>query len=144
MVVTCMICVTYHDRLVKPVTVHVTIHDNIYNTITYIYIYTHTHTHIYIYKIICFFMLFCVLFVCKCVLYCTVLLPPGVNPTAVNKYTRAIQKVTCFGVARRGAALAPPSWCQSVPSLNTHPAVVACGLCCFCFVHREFLKCVLQ
>ena len=34
----------------------------------------------------CFTVLFCVLFVCKCVLYCTVLLPPGVNSTAVNKY----------------------------------------------------------
>ena len=48
-----------------------------------------------------FIVLFCVLFVCKCVLYCTVLyctvlyctvlyctvlLPPGVNPIAVNKY----------------------------------------------------------
>jgi hypothetical protein len=31
-------------------------------------------------------VLFCVLFVCKCVLYCTVLLPPGGNPIAVNKY----------------------------------------------------------
>ena len=31
-------------------------------------------------------VLFYVLFVCKCVLYCTVLLPPGVNPTTVNKY----------------------------------------------------------
>ena len=31
-------------------------------------------------------VLFYVLFVCKCVLYCTVLLPPGVNPTAVTKY----------------------------------------------------------
>ena len=30
--------------------------------------------------------MFCVLFMCKCVLYCTVLLPPGVNLTAVNKY----------------------------------------------------------
>jgi hypothetical protein len=42
--------------------------------------------------IFCFNVLFCVLFVCKCVLYCTVLyctvlLPPGVNPIAVNKYT---------------------------------------------------------
>ena len=32
----------------------------------------------------------------------------------VPLYTRAIQKVTCFGMARRGAGLAPPSWCQSV------------------------------
>jgi len=35
-----------------------------------------------------FIVLFCVLFcvcVCVCVLYCTVLLPPGVNPSAVNK-----------------------------------------------------------
>jgi len=31
-------------------------------------------------------VLFCVVCVCKCVLYCTVLLPPGVNPIAVNKY----------------------------------------------------------
>jgi hypothetical protein len=38
-------------------------------------------------------MLFCVLFVCKCVLYychrvtmCTVLLPPGDNQISVNKY----------------------------------------------------------
>ena len=31
-------------------------------------------------------VLFYVLFVCKCVLYYTVLLPPGVNPIAVNKY----------------------------------------------------------
>ena len=49
-----------------------------------------------------------------------------------------------FGVARRWAVLAPPLWCQSVPSLSKHPAVVTCGLCCFCFVHSEFLKCVLQ
>ena len=38
-----------------------------------------------------FIVLFCVLFVCNCVLYCTVmyctvLLPPAVNPIAVNKY----------------------------------------------------------
>jgi hypothetical protein len=31
-------------------------------------------------------VLSCVLFVCKCVLYCTVLLPPAVNPIAVKKY----------------------------------------------------------
>ena len=36
--------------------------------------------------------------------------------------------------------LAPPFWCQSVPLLSKHPAVVACGLCCFCFVHSEFFK----
>jgi len=30
--------------------------------------------------------LFYVFFVCKCVLYCTVLLPPGVNSIKVNKY----------------------------------------------------------
>jgi len=36
--------------------------------------------------VFCFVVLFCVLFVCKCVLYCTVLLPPGVSPTAGNKY----------------------------------------------------------
>jgi len=49
-----------------------------------------------------------------------------------------------FGVAWRWAGLAPLFWCQSVPSLSTHPAVVARGLCCFCFVNSEFLKCVLQ
>jgi hypothetical protein len=50
-----------------------------------------------------------------------------------------------FGVARRWAGLlVPPFWCQSVPSLSKHPAMVACGLCCFCFVHSEVLKCVLQ
>ena len=32
--------------------------------------------------VFCFVLLFCVLFVCKCVL----LLPPGVNPIAVKKY----------------------------------------------------------
>jgi len=35
--------------------------------------------------VFCFIVLFCKLFVCKCVLCCTVLLQPGVNPTAVNK-----------------------------------------------------------
>jgi len=35
--------------------------------------------------IFCFIVSFCVLFVCKFVLYCTVLLPPGVNPIAVKK-----------------------------------------------------------
>jgi len=49
-----------------------------------------------------------------------------------------------FGVAKRWAVLAPPFWCQSVPSLSKHPAVVVSGLCCFCFFHSEFLKCVLQ
>jgi hypothetical protein len=39
-----------------------------------------------IFCVFCFIVLFCVLFVCKCVLYCTVLLPPGVNPIAANKY----------------------------------------------------------
>jgi hypothetical protein len=44
-----------------------------------------------IFCVFCFIVLFCVLFVCKCVLYCTVLyctvpLPPSVNPIAVNKY----------------------------------------------------------
>ena len=34
----------------------------------------------------CFIVLFCVLFVCKSVLYCTVLLPPGVNSISGNKY----------------------------------------------------------
>jgi len=34
-----------------------------------------------------FIVLFCVLFVCK---KCTVLLPPGMNPTAVNKYINII------------------------------------------------------
>ena len=33
--------------------------------------------------VFCFIVLFCVLFVCK---MCTVLLPSGVNPIAVNKY----------------------------------------------------------
>jgi len=32
--------------------------------------------------VFCFIVLFCILFVCVC----TVLLPPGVNPVAVNKY----------------------------------------------------------
>jgi len=49
-----------------------------------------------------------------------------------------------LGMARRWVGLALPFWCQRVPSLNTHPAVVARGLCCFCFVDSEFLKCVLQ
>ena len=49
-----------------------------------------------------------------------------------------------FGVPSRLAGLAPPFWCQSVPSLSTHPAVVAYGLFCFCFVNSEFLKCVLR
>jgi len=31
-------------------------------------------------------VLFCVMLVCKCTLYCIVLLPPGVTPIAVNKY----------------------------------------------------------
>jgi len=33
-----------------------------------------------------------VLFVCKCVLYCTVLLPPGGYPIAVNKYIISYRK----------------------------------------------------
>ena len=41
------------------------------------------------------FVLFYVLFVCKCVLYCTVLLPPGVNPIAVNKYIIS-QHIICL------------------------------------------------
>jgi len=45
-----------------------------------------------------------------------------------------------FGLARRGTGLAPPFWCPGVPSLSTHPAVIGCGLYCFCFVHREFFK----
>jgi hypothetical protein len=35
-------------------------------------------------RVFCFIVSFCVLFACK---MCTVLLPPGVNPNAVNKYT---------------------------------------------------------
>ena len=36
--------------------------------------------------VFCFIVLFCVLFVCKCVLYCTVLPPPVVNPITANQY----------------------------------------------------------
>jgi hypothetical protein len=40
----------------------------------------HSSTLFVIWVVQLLFVLFCVLFVCKCVL------PPGVNPTAVNKY----------------------------------------------------------
>ena len=60
---------------------------------------TYFYCYVYVFLLLCIFssvysvfnVLFCVLFVCNCVLYrtvlhCTVLLPPGVNPTAVNIY----------------------------------------------------------
>jgi hypothetical protein len=34
----------------------------------------------------CIYCLFCVVLCTVCVQMCTVLLPPGVNPIAVNKY----------------------------------------------------------
>ena len=43
--------------------------------------------------VFCFIVLFCVLFVCKCVLYCTALLPPGANPIAVNKIYHIIYQL---------------------------------------------------
>ena len=43
--------------------------------------------------VFCFIALFYVLFVCRCVLYCTVLLPPGVNPIAVNKCIISYQNI---------------------------------------------------
>jgi hypothetical protein len=49
----------------------------------YILIVLFIYSYCYVY-VLCFIMSFYVLFVCKCVLYCTVLLPPDVNPTAVN------------------------------------------------------------
>ena len=47
-------------------------------------------------SVYCFIVLFCVLFVCKCVLYCTVLLPPGVNPISVKIYQYQYQKYICM------------------------------------------------
>jgi len=67
------------------------------------------HSYCYICSVrgIFFIVLFCVLFVCKCVLYCTVLyctvlyctvlLPPGVNPITVIKYSIAYHNIT-FGI----------------------------------------------
>jgi hypothetical protein len=43
----------------------------------------------YVRSVYCSIVLFCALFVCKCVLYCTVLLPAGVNPIAVNTYIKS-------------------------------------------------------
>ena len=42
--------------------------------------------------VFCFIVLFCVLFVCNC----TVLLPPGVNPTVVNKYIISYHAISYY------------------------------------------------
>ena len=44
----------------------------------------HSSTLVVIYVVRLLFVLFCVLFVCNCVL------PPGDNPTAVNKYIKLL------------------------------------------------------
>jgi hypothetical protein len=48
--------------------------------------------------VVCFIVLFYVLFVCKCVLYCTVLLPPGVNSVVVNKHIISSMSTICFDI----------------------------------------------
>ena len=46
----------------------------------------YTYLYVYGFLLLCMFCFHCVVLCIVCVQMCTVLLPPGVNPTAVNKH----------------------------------------------------------
>jgi len=109
----------------------------------YVYVFMYKYMCIWFYLCICVCMYVCIymwvyvcmficVYVCMCVCVC------------VCVYEFYPESNIRFGAERRWEVLAPPFWCQSVPSLSTHPALLACGFCCFRFVNSEFFNCVLQ
>ena len=75
------------------------------------------YSYCYVCSVLCI-LLHCVVLCIVCVQMCTVLLPPGVNPIAVNKYS-GVSKVGGLGCSNPPRnSEGPPKLCPTQPDLR--------------------------